>query len=393
MKTTKLMLSALIAAAALVSCNKENHTPVDKTGLKSVSISIDNAIMTKTPATDQIGDNTGTTKVKVNNLKVFLLDEHGHTYSAKNLDGTDAPMYFDFSNTAIKTKIEYHFIDPAVTEVVAFANVGNLALNQIPEVIKIGDEQDADDLTLFGSDDTLAPAGEKTHADGKVTVLYTADITLAPRISRFEIDGFRIKFTGDTPPDYDAVTISKVAFQNYYPETTLATGVEVVLPNQEGNTTGRVQHIKNLESDASVFDWFNSTAATPAAGEWYWDAVNATFQVNSSAASNSKYYYHFFSCNHIPVMVIDLVADGRPAYIYTKSFNTITQDDEGNLVKTPLTTMEEGKIYRMHAGTTVTGTGDGIIEIPEEVITPANHCIDINVEVVDWVVTLVQPVF
>ena len=70
MKITKLMLSALIAAVALVSCNKEDQTPVE-TGVKSVSISFENAIMTKGTSSGQVSG-----AVTVNDLKIFLKSNH-----------------------------------------------------------------------------------------------------------------------------------------------------------------------------------------------------------------------------------------------------------------------------------------------------------------------------
>ena len=53
MKITKLMLSAAVAALALVSCNKQDTTPTTNR-LKTVEIAIDNAVITKGLAGDKI---------------------------------------------------------------------------------------------------------------------------------------------------------------------------------------------------------------------------------------------------------------------------------------------------------------------------------------------------
>lgn len=88
-------------------------------------------------------------------------------------------------------------------------------------------------------------------------------------------------------------------------------------------------------------------------------------------------------------MVIDMVADGRPAYVYSKSFQVIKDGTATTLDK-----LEAGKVYRMSAAGAVSSTDpNGYIEIPEDKIEPGNHCIDITVSVVNWVVTLVQPSF
>lgn len=380
MKITKLMLSAFVAAVALVACNKENHTPVENS-LKSVTISLENAIMTKGASDGAI---TSGTPVSVKNLKIFLLDDQGNSYGASviNDNGTvsSAVMYYDFSAENIPTEINYHYVDPAVTQVVAYANLGDVKWENINDVLTIADEQNPEYLTLYGMDDQLANAGEKKHDNGDVTVLYEASVHLVPRVSRFELDGFRIAFTPGKAPDYASITVSKIAFANYYPNSSAATGVE----------SGEIEdHDINIESDSSVFDWFNNTATYPAAGEWYWDNISKVLTPDSPAAASGPYAYHFFSCDEIPVLIIDLVADGRPAYLYTKSFSVIGENGQ----TTPLTIMEEGKVYRMNASSTVGGTDNGYIEIPEEVIDPANHCIDITLTVEDWFVTLVRPEF
>lgn len=379
MKTTKLMLSAFIAAVALVACNKEDHTPV-KTDVMSMTISLENAIMTRGAST---GDIVSGSQVQVNNLHIRLLDDHGNTYKAYVLNGdgtvTEADMYLDFTSSAIPSKIEYHYVDPAVTKVVAYANLGaNVNWDEYNGDIVIEDEQNPDALALYGEDAQLTNAGEKTHDNGDVTVLYKAELTLCPRISRFELDGFRIAFT-DEKPNYGTINISKVAFQNYYPASNVVTGVE---------SGTLLNPITNLENDFLVFDWFNNTGATPGTDEWYWDNVNANL-IKDAPAVQTNYSYHFFSCGEVPVMVIDIVADGRPAYLYTKSFSV--KDDNGNYVT--LDKIEEGKVYRMNAASTADGNDDGYVEIPEDLIDPANHCIDITVTVENWVVKLVQPNF
>ena len=82
-------------------------------------------------------------------------------------------------------------------------------------------------------------------------------------------------------------------------------------------------------------------------------------------------------------MVIKLTADGQPAFLYSKGFY---KDAE-----TPVTTFEEGKIYRMSAKGEV--ENDGSIPIDEDDIDPMDRCLEITVDVVDWAVELVYPEF
>ncbi len=119
MKLSKLMLLALVAVFAMVSCTKENHTPEVNT-LKTVQVSLENVIMTKGLAGDKISANQ---KVAVKNFKIFLTDDsYSPPYSAKNADGTDASFFFDTSSDLSKIH-EFHFVDHKCTKVVIVANV------------------------------------------------------------------------------------------------------------------------------------------------------------------------------------------------------------------------------------------------------------------------------
>ena len=376
MKITKLMLSALVAAAALVSCNKEDHDPVD-TKVKSISISLGNAIMTKGVSTGEVEEGTA---VNVKNFKIFLIDNHGNTYGAKiiNNDNTvsDASTFIDLSSGVLPKTYNFHYVDPAVTKVAIIANAGDVDWSKVENGygLTIENQQNPDELVLYGIDTELVSDGPKTHANGDVTVLYEAEVTLYPTVSRFEVDGFRIAF-GQTPK-FNEVKVTQIAFQNYYPESDAVSGLA---------SGTLVNHINNLSNESLVFDWFN-TVATPT--PWFRDkfnlSLNSTTPVGKVGTNGLS--YHFFAGDEVPVMMIDMLVDNRPAYVYSKSINVI----DGSTT-TPLTSLEAGKVYRMSAA----GATDpnGYIEIPEDVITPANHCIDITVDVVDWVVTLVQPEF
>ena len=90
-----------------------------------------------------------------------------------------------------------------------------------------------------------------------------------------------------------------------------------------------------------------------------------------------------FSCDKTPVMVIKLLADGQPAYLYSKGFYKA----DG----TEVTEFEEGKIYRMNAAGKA--LGDGSIPVDEDDIDPMDRCLEITVEVINWAVELVYPEF
>ena len=101
--------------------------------------------------------------------------------------------------------------------------------------------------------------------------------------------------------------------------------------------------------------------------------------------------YHMFSCNTTPVFVIKLLADGQPAYLYSKGFYSATEVDNNNNSK-KIDAFEEGKIYRMSAPG-IQNPIDGSIPIDDEDIDPMDRCLEISVTVHDWVVDLVYPEF
>ena len=377
MKLTNLMLSASIAALALVSCNKQDATPEASTRLKTVEISLENVALTKGLAGPKIeaGD-----AVVLNDFKIFLTDGAGNEYTAKVADGSaDAQTYWntvDLASGAIEAS--FHYVDPNCTKVVAVGNLGKdltFAEYQALANIKIDEQQDQEALILYDVKDLVKASGQHTDANVNGTTyvsdVYEADLVLTPRISRFEVDGFTVKF--NTEPKYSEINITQIAFQNYYPETSVTTGTE------SGTI---VNHIANLADQSEVYTWLDTpvTGTTP----WYRDYFDLTITPSVATKDTPQpLAYHMFSCKETPVMVIKLLADGQPAYLYSKGF----YKTDG----TQVTEFEEGKIYRMSAKGEV--ENDGTIPIDEDDIDPMDRCWEITVDVLDWAVELVYPEF
>ena len=377
MKITKLMLSASVAALALVSCNKQDTTPEAPKRLKTVEISLENVALTKGLAGPKIeaGD-----AVVLNDFKIFLTDASGNEYTAKVADGSaDAKTYWsttDLSEGAIEAS--FHYVDPNCTKVIAVGNLGDdltFAEYKALTNLKVGEQQEQDKLVLYDVKDLVKASGQHTDTNVNGTTyvsdVYEANLVLTPRISRFEVDGFTVKF--NSTPKYQTINITQLAFQNYYPETSVVTGTE---------SGELVNHIKNLADQAEAYNWLDAPAAetTP----WYRDYFDLTLTPSAATKDTPKpLAYHLFSSSEAPVMVIKLLADGQPAYLYSKGFFKA----DG----TPVTQFEEGKIYRMSAKGEV--ENDGSIPIDEDDIDPMDRCLEITVDVVDWAVELVYPEF
>ena len=377
MKLTNLMLSASIAVLALASCNKQDTTPEAPKRLKTVEISLENVALTKGLAGSKIeaGD-----AVVLNDFKIFLTDGSGNEYSAKVADGSaDAKTYWntaDLAEGAIEAS--FHYVDPNCTKVVAVGNLGDdltFAEYKALANLKVGEQQEQDKLVLYDVKDLVKASGQHTdqNVNGTTYVsdVYEAELVLTPRISRFEVDGFTVKF--NSTPKYQNINVTQIAFQNYYPETSVTTGVE---------SGELVNHIKDLANQSEVYTWLD----TPVEGTtpWYRDYFDITITPSAATKDTPKpLAYHVFSSDAAPVMVIKLLADGQPAYLYSKGF----YKTDG----TPVTAFEEGKIYRMSAKGEV--ENDGSIPIDEDDIDPMDRCLEITVDVIDWAVELVYPEF
>ena len=275
-------------------------------------------------------------------------------------------------------------MNPAVTKVAIIANVEEtVQWNDVKNGydLAIEGQQDPDALILYGIDDALTAGETIEHANGDVTVKYSAVVDLMPTVSRFEVDGFKIGF--NNPSKFSNIKITQIAFQNYYPTTNAVNGQE---------SGDLVSHFDNLDSESAVFDDFEDLLNPGTEYWWYTDKLDnfsLTPSERAKKVGTNGLSYHFFACDKVPQMVINMLVDGRPAYVYSRSINVVN-----NGSTTELTSLAPGYVYRMSAAGAVPSTDpNGYIEIPEDVIDPANHCIDIRVQVHNWVVTLVQPNF
>ena len=378
------MLTACVAVATLASCEKEDIVPqVQNTRMKSVEVSLKNAVVTRGAAGDKIQAND---PITVNNLKIFLTDAAGNLYDdAKTEDGAQAAKYYwtkeELANGIPEAK--FHYVDPNCTKVVAVANCGDIDYADLAS-INIDDEQNAKELSLYAFDDILEEVGQHSDVNKDGTTYlsnaYKAQLMLKPRISRLEVDGFRVQFNPQNPK-YETIKVLDLAFQNYYPTTELATGVV------SGNL---VNHMPDLANQTSVYNWFNDNTKQAA---WYWDSFaslsditkeNPAADIKDAEGKKAPLAYHFFPADDAPVIVIRLVADGQPAYLYSKKFKQSNGTD--------ITSFKEGKIYRMVAAGEDPGS-DGAIPIDEKDIDPMDRCLDITVTVQNWTVDLVFPEF
>lgn len=384
MKLTKLMLSACVAALVLVSCNKNEHTPESGKGMKSIELKISNSVFTK-------GDGGGAIpadkSVTLNDLRIYLTDAtYTKFYEAKKSDGTTAADTYwegqDLTDLMTAGKIDFHYVDPAVKFVIAVGNMGATPYADVEALngatLDIDGQQNQSKLALYGVGEVGASSG--THTDvGTTNNVYQVSVTLKPRISRFEVAGFRVGFSAT--PKYSEIEILQIAFDDYKTQTVLSTGVETAA-SVDAIGTDKL----SVSNSTDVYTWL---AGNNQSDIWWYDVYSpGTIELTPAAPVKDvdQRAYHFFAGSDIPQFIIHLTADGVPAYIYTKRFMDTQTPPQ------PITTFEEGTIYRMSAEGEVADS-DGTIEIPEDKIDQMDRCLDITVEVEPWVVTLVTPEF
>ena len=382
-----ILSACCLAALAFTSCQQYEEPMAPSSRMKSIDVSLKNAVITRGYAGDT--KITQGTPVNVKNFKIFLTDAAGNEYTAKTADGkNDAQSWWSAADLVSQAaSAEFHYVDPNCTKVVAVANIdSDMTFAEYLSFanLEIGKEQNAQELTLYAEATLQGPDGQHTdlNEDGTTYVsdVYKANLVLKPRVSRFEVDGFRVDFS--PTPKYETIQITDLVFQNYYPETTLTTGVE---------SGALVNHMADLTKQADVYNWFNDTTK---ASDWYWDAFSLTIKSTDAIPAKdtpTPLAYHMFSCNTTPVFVIKLLADGQPAYLYSKGFYSATEVDSNNNAK-KIETFEEGKIYRMSAPG-INNPSDGSIPINDDDIDPMDRCLEISVTVHDWVVDLVYPEF
>lgn len=399
MKLTKLMLSACVAALALVSCQKEEGPSV-KGEYKSVEIEINNLFMTKS-AGETIAD--GTT-VTLKNFRIYLTDGTNFYWDATNEKGEVlSPAAYQFT-TKPSAPIAFHFVNPSVNKVVAVANLTDeqyAGINKYADIkalkLDIAAQQNPDALALF-AEDALEATGEQhipegnTHKPGenRITNVYEADLTFTPRVARLELDGFAIGFNAGERARYNKISIHQVAFNNYYPTTSLSDGTE----------EGTLVDCK-AENPASAVAYLTGNTGS----EWYSDNTSLEFDRPAAMTNDTwvekelddTFYYHFFptasatseAAGYPELMfqlsTVDTDNAASSTYIYTKNFKN------GSEV---ITAFKEGKIYRMNFSASVeSDKGDGDVPVNEDDIDQLGRCLDITVEVDDWNVILVTPEF
>jgi len=386
MKIKNLLLGALVTSMALTACEKsENSDSPNRDEMpKSVTITLPN-INQISRAT---GDAMSASQVSLKNFKVFFLDADGAEQTIPAYNGEDQQVYFssDATDDSWETigdagrNITYHFVPAATAKVVVIGNLGDVAYNTaIAATYDVLNDGDADIATddnghplypLYG-DSALTPKTGTDDADH--ANVYTANVTLAPRIARFEIYGFGYSKDADAEYTYTKLQLDKIALSNYRKQYTLEEGA--------------------AEGDA---------VACPAEAAQVWDYIAAAAEPWANTFNNFELEQDakkFVNGTDIPAGDQGDNATGIITFGLTKVAEAANNPElllsfyglkDGTTDKTPLylrgkfTTAEAftaGKIYRV------------FFPIVDGSWTQPERCVELNVKVANWEIVTVTPEF
>ena len=401
MKFFNLMLAASMAAMVFSSCSKEEGgADISDKSLKSVTISLANVkaqaaaqtMGTRSALEEEIKDGT---QVKLTNFQVFFSDGT-NLYLGKAADGSPMSHFFVGENMNTETSKSFHFLPASVNKVIVIGNVrdakgavissGDTSItvtegssteeNTLKTVLnlQIDEQQNAEELTLYGDCTTLQPKQEDHNSDDNAHAnpVYEAEVNIAPLVARIEVKNIECTEFGS----YAEFKLEKFAFNNYYKSI-------------EANTKTPSEIKRTVITSENVFDYFNALEKTEGTTPWHWEEFsNAVLaQSDKTKVTDNPFYYHFFvdgkeftgdkingnETEGYPQLLLKLTGYSganqsgteTPLYLATTTLNS-----KG----TPITQFEAGKIYQVS------------FSFSEDNISQPDKCIEVTVKVATWTI-------
>lgn len=343
-----------LAAVAMVatSCVQGDDDFAVKGPQKSVQFSLANVISSRSV------DATipSATKVNLKKYQVFFVDATGNFHQGKGFNGEAVSHYFE---TAPITAQTFHFLPAAVEKVVVVGNYGSEITATNLDAVKAltatwAGQQDDENLLVYGEANLVAATENDEHAN-----TYVADVTVKPLVARIEVSGFACTFS--TEPLYEKIDVTMVKLNNFYLTSNIG---GVVSPAD----------IKNSPiNDETAYPFFNATAPDYSKDEI---AVSLTPSAAAVELPNTGYLVYNFFPGAVPQLVARVAGTNgtsvAPLYLATNGFK-----QEGVSV----TEFEPGTIYRMNFA-----FADTALAQPEK-------CVEVSIEVANWVVVNVTPEF
>ena len=388
MKSMKYLCLAL-ASMALFACSNEEEVPGwNSEDTQSVALKLDGLSAGTRAVGDSETDQDGE-EVALSNVTIYFTDGT-NILMKESLSSSDTEAWAEL----IGTGHIFHQVPSAVTQIQIVGNAEDKTLTETnvtalkSSVMKAADEQDFEDVTLFGEDTSLENATftDTEHPDATKK---KAEVTLTPLVARFEIGNIACT---DVPSglieEYDMVAIGLINFN---------TGITLGTTTASGSMT-----YDNVLEPGSTADEGEFVFGESGTGyedvAWAWDKITTATNISNSTAwnpgTNQKFVYQFIpgkvgettvTSALMPQvkLVLDNIdwADGTANPFNSVVTASFTYGEE----KTPLTVFEAGKIYTVDYKFK---SGDVGPWNPDDV-----QCIQINVKVSKWSVVALTPVF
>lgn len=404
MRVKHLSLMALAASMVLASCNKNENEMGEIIDMQPKKVTIKLPNITKATGSRAVGDAMTTAtdrKATLENFKVFFLagntEKTAPSYDADG-DGTAEaqPVYFS-ANGNIPTEITYHFLDASVDRVVVVGNLGedityaDITTGTSATQSILNDDQNGNPLyPLYGADNLEL----KTSLDGDETHdnVYEATVTLAPKMSRFEIVGVGYTSTEETTAQFESLKMNKIALCHYYTQYSFASGLgsgtqtdcpanahvwqwiddaqspwaDAVVSNGQPTPSSISVDLEKHVNISTGEEITETDLTSPNLGDGFTDIITYGVAGVDTKDNNPELYLSFYG--------VKTGQDDTPLYVKGKfTAKTSETNNDGHF--------EAGKIYRI------------LFTIPDGSWDAPERCVELTVDVADWTVEVLTPEF
>ena len=384
MKTFRIMCAAVVAAMSLASCQKEQEQAPENKTLKSVEVKINN-VAPVTRAIGGLGESLEGKNIQLNSLQFFFSDGTS-LYEAKDAEGNVADVYYDAAELAAlngSISAKFHFLPAAVKKVIVIGNYSASAAATeaaLDAELEIAKYQDVTNFPLY-AEGTLGLASSNAHdngSNGHLSNVYTVNLDVYPHVARFEITGI-----GCTLPlnSGKIVKVVSIAFADFFDKCDFRTAVGHTLRSVQLNQQDIYTYFQEQMSTAKWNnDFFNGLNGQEGAGNSH--PVIELTATNTFVETDIAYNF-FCKGAPSPCLLLNVIEyenqtafdadNGTPGYLYTNVYRLNSTE--------PVTTFEPGKIYRM------------AIRFNEDDLQHQERCLDISLNIAEWIVINVTPEF
>lgn len=386
MKVKSFLLTALAASMVLVACDRNDEQPAPNADSMPKRVTIKLPNLTPSPETRAVGDAMEEgSQVALTNFKVFFLDASNSPVTIPQYEGKAQQVYFSSTDedgswesiTEDGRNLTYHFLPPQTTKVVIVGNQNDIEYSQLTNKVEdVPNDTEAGHptYTLYGEDD-LTEGGapdDATHQN-----VYQANVTLTPRVSRFEIYGFEYeKAQSPAANKYTSVKLDKIALNHYY------TKYDFVMknPSEEGK-------IFDNPTSSEMWTWVEKAQA-PWADELSSPSELTLNPGDKKAPNGTALEDRANGENAEDIITYGLahvaVATNNPELLLTLHGTTSGGTEEPIYLRGQFTNssaFESGKIYRV------------LYSFSDEDFDQPERCVELNVKVANWTVVPVTPEF